>query len=144
MLIASLEASLGEPISIEETVAGTRRLIPILGGEVTGRLRGKVLPGGADCQTIRRDGVIDLQARYMIELEDGARVFVENSGLRHGPPEAVYFCTSARFECAVGEHDWLTKHIFVGQGIRHPDRVEVRFFQVVQPRGVSSQRGASR
>ena len=120
----------GEPVIIEETVTGTRRLIPILGGEVSGpRLRGKVLPGGADFQTIRHDGVIDLHARYVLEFEDGARVYVENSGFRHGPPEAIYFCTSARFECSRGPHDWLTRHVIVGQGIRHPNKVEIRLFQ---------------
>jgi len=137
VLIAELTAEVGEPITIEGTVNGTRRLIPILGGEVRGpglqgkTLRGKVLPGGADYQTIRSDGVIDLHARYVIQLEDGGLVYVENSGFRHGPPDAVYFCTSARFECAAGPHEWLTKHIFVGQGIRHPDSVEIRFFQVM-------------
>jgi hypothetical protein len=132
--ICLLTADLGEPIAIEGTPSGTRRLIPILGGEISGpRLRGKVLPGGADFQTIRHDGVIDLHARYCLELEDGARVYVENSGYRHGPPESVYFCTSARFECATGPHDWLTRHIIVAQGVRHASRVELRFFLLHQP-----------
>lgn len=131
-LVAELTAEVGEPITIEGTVNGTRRLIPILGGEIRGpKLGGKVLPGGADYQTIRADGVIDLHARYVIELEDGGLVYVENSGFRHGPPDAVYFCTSARFECEAGAYDWLTRHIFVGQGIRHPKSVEIRLFRVV-------------
>lgn len=129
--IADLTADLGEPVSIEGTPNGTRRLIPILGGEISGlRLRGKVLPGGADFQAIRHDDVIDLHARYVLELEDGTRVYVENSGFRHGPPENAYFRTTARFECPAGPHEWLMKHIVVGQGIRHLNRVEIRFFLV--------------
>jgi hypothetical protein len=132
--IMLLSADLGEPVTIEGTVHGTRRLIPILGGEASGpRLRGKVLPGGADFQTIRHDGVIDLHARYVLELEDGAQVYVENSGFRHGGPDTPYFCTSARFECEAGPHDWLTKHVVVAQGIRHVARVEIRFFLLSQP-----------
>jgi hypothetical protein len=132
--IADLVADVGEPLTIENTVTGSRRLIPILSGIVSGpRLRGKVLPGGADFQTVRKDGTIDLHARYFFELEDGERIYVENSGFRHGPPDAVYFCTSARFECAEGPHDWLTRHIFVGRGIRHPQSVEISFFQLAQP-----------
>jgi hypothetical protein len=134
LFIAELIADVGEPVTIEGTPGGTRRLIPILGGTVTGpRLRGKILPGGADFQTIRHDGVIDLHARYVLELEDGARVYVENSGFRHGPPDDVYFCTSARFECAPGPHHWLTRHIVVAHGVRHPDRVELRFFLLGRP-----------
>jgi hypothetical protein len=131
--VFELLADLGQPLTMEGTAGGSRRLIPILGGVVSGaRLRGKVLPGGADFQTLRHDGVIDLHARYMLELEDGTRIYVENSGFRHGPPDQVYFCTSARFECAAGPHDWLTKHIIVAHGIRHPDRVELRFFLLGQ------------
>jgi hypothetical protein len=132
--IADLVAEVGDPVSVQGTLNGTRRLIPILSGQVSGpRLRGRVLPGGADFQTVRRDGTIDLQARYFLELEDGARVYVENSGFRHGPPDAIYFCTSARFECAEGPHDWLTRHIFVAHGIRRPKSVELSFFQLLPP-----------
>jgi hypothetical protein len=131
--LADLVADVGDHLTIEGTLNGSRRLIPILGGVVAGpRLRGKVLPGGADFQTVRKDGTIDLHARYFLELEDGERIYVENSGFRHGPPGAVYFCTSARFECAAGPHDWLTRHIFVAHGLRHPKSVELSFFQLAQ------------
>ena len=127
--IFRLIADVGEPVTIEGTLHGTRRLIPILGGEVSGpRLRGKVLPGGADFQTVRPDGVIDLHARYILQLKDEALVYVENSGFRHGAADSVYFCTAARFECAAGPHDWLTRHIIVAQGVRRPAQVELDFF----------------
>ncbi|MFC0295935.1 DUF3237 family protein [Geobacillus jurassicus] len=34
-------------------------------------MRGKVLPGGADYQLIRKDGVAELLAHYVIETDDG-------------------------------------------------------------------------
>jgi hypothetical protein len=53
------------------------------------RLSGRVLPGGADWQVIRADGVADLDARYALETTDGALIYVRNRGYRHGPPEVL-------------------------------------------------------
>ena len=38
------------------TRAGHRRIIPAVGGTVTGALEGTILAGGADWQTVRADG----------------------------------------------------------------------------------------
>src|SRR5262249_18650696 len=69
---------------------GVRRIVPILGGEMSGpRLNGKVLPGGMDYQVWRSDGVTEIHARYIIETVSGAHVYVEASGLRRGPPHVM-------------------------------------------------------
>jgi hypothetical protein len=137
---ADLVVRIGTPIEM-----GKRRVIPITGGEVTGPLiRGRVLPGGADYQIVRPDGVTDLEARYVIELEDKQLIYVQNSGLRDGPPElleklrrgelvdpaSIYFRTVPRFETSAVGYEWLARSIFLCSGARFPDRVEMRFFQV--------------
>jgi Protein of unknown function (DUF3237) len=133
------------PLTVGETGAGLRRIVDILGGTVTGpRLQGRIRPGGADFQLIRPDGLAALQARYVIEAADGAPIYVENTGIRFGPAEAlarlargepvdpglIYFRTAPRFETAAAPHRWLTEHLFVGVGIRRPDRVELQVFLV--------------
>jgi len=138
--IADLVVRIAPPIEI-----GSRRMIPIAGGEVVGpRLRGKVLPGGADSQIMRPDGVTELQARYVIETEEKHLIYVENTGLRHGPPELmaklqrgeavdpalIYFRAVPRFETAAPGYAWLMRSLFICSGARFPDRVELRFFQV--------------
>ncbi len=125
--VADLTVMVGEAVEI-----GLRRVIPILGGEVAGpRIQGRILPGGADFQILRHDGVIELHARYVIECDSGARIYVENSGLRHGPAEAVYFRTTPRFETGDEAHRWLTRYVFTGTGVRRPDRVELAVYQVL-------------
>ncbi|HEY1760066.1 MAG TPA: DUF3237 domain-containing protein [Bryobacteraceae bacterium] len=143
--VADMTVLVGEPIEIGTTAAGVRRLIPILGGEVSGpKLKGRVLAAGADYQLIRADGVAELHARYVIETTEGSRIYVENSGLRHGPPEAmerlrrgepvdpalIYFRTTAKFETGDEALSWLARHIFVCAGVRHPDRVRISIYQV--------------
>jgi hypothetical protein len=144
--VADLTIHVGEPLEIGQTVAGLRRFIPILGGEVRGsRLNGRVLPGGADCQMIRSDGVLELRAQYVMETPEHARILIDNSGIRRGPqqamerllrgeevdPSVIYFRTCPRFETADPNHQWLMKSLFVASGIRRPDRVELAFFEVL-------------
>src|SRR5947207_15776592 len=87
--IFTIHAELGEIRSFGQTPYGERRVIDILGGRVEGpRLKGKILPG-ADWQIVRPDGVTDLTARYGIETDDGARIFVRSDGLRNGAPGVV-------------------------------------------------------
>ena len=81
--------------------AGARRIIPIVGGTVTGpRISGRILNLGADWQTIFHDGVAELDARYAIETGDGALIEVANHGYRHGPPEVIERLRN-RFKLAV-------------------------------------------
>src|SRR5580658_9343321 len=88
--VADLVVKIAEPIEIGRIAGNLRRMIPIAGGEVIGpRIRGKVLPGGADFQIMRADGVSDLHARYVIETEERQLIYVENSGVRCGPPDLM-------------------------------------------------------
>jgi hypothetical protein len=143
--IADFRITVGVPISIGETAEGLRRVVPILGGVITGpKLSGKILPAGADYQVIRADGFTTLDARYAAELDDGAMLYIVNTGVRFGPPEVmaritrgepvdpaeVYFRTTPRFEIAAPAHAWLLKPLFLATGARHPDRVELRVFEV--------------
>jgi hypothetical protein len=143
--IAQLIVHLLEPIEAGRNIRGSRRLIPITGGQVTGpRLFGRVLPGGADHQLIRTDGVSEIEARYVIETEDGHRIYVRNVGVRHGPQEAIdrlnrgelvdpgliYFRTVVSFETEAKDLQWLMRDLFVGTGARFPDRVELNWFRV--------------
>ncbi|MET7246456.1 DUF3237 domain-containing protein [Methylobacterium sp. EM32] len=133
------------PYEVGATSAGARRVIAITGGTVSGpALSGRVLPGGADYQTIAADGLTQLHARYVIEAGDGARIYVENTGLRFGPPEAlerlrrgepvdpglIYFRTAPRFETAAPSLAWMQTSLFLATGARAPDHVALSVFRV--------------
>ncbi len=143
--LGTLVAQVAAPIDVGEGPHGRRRVIPILGGTFIGeRLSGIVLGGANDYQIIRRDGVLELQARYIIETASKALIFVENNGLRDGPtellaaqargesvdPAQIYFRALPRFETAAPEFQWLTRRLFVCTGARFPDRVELEFFEI--------------
>ena len=64
--------------SVGASKRGNRNIIPITGGELTGRLTGKVLFGGADYQNLSAPATID--ARYLWQTTDGDIILVRNGG----------------------------------------------------------------
>ena len=143
--VFALSVAVAPALELGGTHLGRRRVIAITGGTVAGpRLNGVVLPGGADWQVIRPDGVAELEARYTLKADDGGLIGIVNRGLRHGPEavmsrllagEAVdsgayYFRCAPIFETAAPAHQWLTRTVFVASGARHPDRVEIEVFAV--------------
>jgi hypothetical protein len=140
-----LRAQVAAPVEIGEVPHGRRRIVEILGGTVRGPgLIAKVLPGGADWQLIQPDGFSELDTRYTLETDQGQRVYVQNAGIRHAPPEVmqkllageivdpklVYFRTVPKFETAAPELQWLARSVFVGIGERFPSEVVVRFYRL--------------
>jgi hypothetical protein len=124
---------------------GRRRIIGITGGSFEGaRLSGRVLPGGADWQVVRPDGVADLDARYTLETADGALIYVQNHGYRHGPeaimgrlasgedvdPTLYYMRTTPLFETGDARYAWLNRIICVATGARHASSVLLEVFEV--------------
>lgn len=101
---------------IGDTALGKRRFIGITGGTFKGpRIEGEVIPGGADWQTVRADGVTVIEAIYALKTSDGAVIAVRNLGLVSPTPEGGrYVRTNPTFDAPQGPHDWLNKSIFVG------------------------------
>jgi hypothetical protein len=141
-----MQAEVGEPLDFGVTQNGHRRVIPITGGRVEGaRVKGRILPGGADWQILRPGGAAELDARYTIQTDQGSLIYVANRGVRHGPPEVLerlnrgepvepgsyYFRSVATFETSAGECAWLTPAIILGAGERYPDKVVLRFWEVL-------------
>ena len=144
--VFTITARIGEVVTAGETGHGMRRIIPITGGEVRGeRVNGIVCPFGADFQVIRPNELIELEAKYAFETDDGAIVYVENKGIRFGPidllqklkrgepvdPGLIYFRTAPKFETGHEKYRWLMEHLFVASAARHADRVVIDVFQVL-------------
>src|SRR5215475_12314954 len=112
-LLMTLQVVVPPPQKVGAVPHGTRAIAPITGGTFEGpRLRGKVLPGGADWTLLRSDGVLELDLRITLQTDDGALIDMTSFGLRHGPadviaalahgeivdPSKYYFRATPRFE----------------------------------------------
>jgi hypothetical protein len=144
--VCVIEAIVSAIRDLGATPRGRRRIVPILGGTVKGpRLEGEVLPGGADWQHVRSDGVVELVARYSILTKDGVEIAVVNRGLRRAAPEVmarlargeavdpalVYCRTTPQFEAPAGPYEWLNRSVFVASAERQPDSVRIEVFEVL-------------
>jgi Protein of unknown function (DUF3237) len=147
--VCDLSVTVSPPIEAGQTqglsTRGKRRIIPITGGTVRGHINGAVLAAGADFQIIVSDTTADLDARYILRLDDGSHVYVHNTALRRAsaedvarlirgeavPPERVYFRCVPRFEVENPALQWLTQSIFIGTATRAPDGVELSIYEVM-------------
>lgn len=144
--VCDIDVSVGPIRDLGLTPHGRRRIIPILSGTVKGPLlEAEVVPGGADWQYVRSDGVLELEARYSILTKDGTEIAITNRGLRRAPPEImdrlsrgevvdpalVYFRTVLTFEAPAGSHQWLNRSVFIATAARFPDKVQIRVFEVL-------------
>ena len=134
--LCRLTGTTAPPIEVGSTPSGIRRVFPIKDGTIEGpKLRGKVLPGGADYMLVRSDGAVLPDVRLTFETDDGALVMMQYNGLRHGPAEVMerlargdsveaseyYFRIAPRFETASTRYAWLNRILAVGSGHRMAD-----------------------
>jgi Protein of unknown function (DUF3237) len=143
--VFTITARIGDVTTVGDIGHGVRRIIPIIGGDVQGDITGKVLAFGADFQIIRPNELIELEAKYAFETDDGATVYVENKGIRFGPvdllqklkrgepvdPKLIYFRTAPKFETGHAGYRWLMENLFVASAARHADRVVIDVHQVL-------------
>jgi hypothetical protein len=137
--------TLAPPLMVGPSLVAERRIIPITGGRFEGdMLRGDILPGGADWQTIAPDGTTLLEARYTLHTDDGAYVSIHNRGIRHGAPDVLaalsrgeptdpatyYFRTTPIFAADEQRYAWLNRLIVVCSGVRTRDTVMLDFYAV--------------
>lgn len=144
-MLCHLAVKVAAPQLIGAVLTGERRIIPIIGGRFEGpQMRGEILPGGADWQIVAADGTALLEARYTLRTDDGALIYVRNTGVRHGPPEVLaaiargeqvdpakyYFRAAPTFETGERKYAWLNRLLAVCSGVRTKEEVLLDFYEV--------------
>lgn len=122
--VCELRVTCDPAYTVGNTSKGQRVIIPITGGTFEGpKMRGTVLPGGADYQLVDRDkGRTELEAIYSIRTDDNVNIHIRNCGLLCNSEGEFYFRTATKFEAPEdSKYDWLNRAIFVcrpgfGQG----------------------------
>jgi hypothetical protein len=113
---------------------GSQGYTPCADGQIYGpRLSGRVVPdSGADYADVRGDGTIVINSHYLLEADDGTKIYINNRGylipapkvgarVSHGTPQPAYFRFTPTFVVPAGPHEWLGKTLFVGAGERRSD-----------------------
>ena len=132
--------------SIGTLPAGRRIVAPVDGGTFEGeKLRGVILPGGADWVTFRPDGTMLIDVRLTLRTEDKVDILMFYTGLVHAEPEimakfnqrqvvpvqSVYARTTPRFETGSEQYDWLNRVIAVSKGCRTESGPMYKVFEIL-------------
>jgi hypothetical protein len=125
---------------------GRQGYTPLTTGTISGpRLQGRILPySGADFANVRGDEVIEINSHYILEADDGTFIYINNRGylvpavagtapIVAGTPQPHYFRFTPTFRVPRGPHDWLSRTIIVGTGVRrsNPDHSIFRYYAVL-------------
>ena len=144
--LLSYYANLEAPLEVGTTPFGTRMIVEVNGGEITGeKIKGKFRNlAAADWLTIT-EGFGHLDVRATIETDDGAYIYVEYFGkveLTEGVQAALagegetdygeqYFMTAPRMQTGDARYAWVNNIVCVGEGRLRAGRVEYNVYQVV-------------
>lgn len=144
--LMTYRADLKAPVAVGAGPTGTRMIYDVTGGSFEGpKLKGKLLPSGADWLQIGSDGVGQLDVRTTFETNDGAYIYLQYSGrivMNEKVTKALagggetqygdtYFMTQPRFETGDERYAWLNSVVAVAEGRALPNAVEYRVYHVV-------------
>ena len=134
------------PSIIGATPGYDRRIGEIAGGRFEGeRLRGKILSGGSDWQSLRSDGATTLNVRLVMQTDEGELIAMTYGGVRHGPKEVLdriargenvnpseyYMRATPYFETASQTLGWLNRVVSVAYGHRVAGGAIYQVFEIL-------------
>ena len=110
----------GDRTDLEECPLGHRYMVPILGGRFYGgpgfeNLSGAVLPGGADRQLMRADGIKQLDALYEMRTDRGDVLTIRNNVIVDETRQPERYAMSVISVTApMSKVDWLNRRLVLG------------------------------
>lgn len=124
----------------------TRGFVAVAGGEVSGpSLSGRVVPNsGGDWPKIWDSGLVEFEAHYLMEADDGTPIYIHNRGIAYSSPDVLarveagervspsdtYCRITPRFEVPQGPHEWLNRTLFVGAAERQGSSTHFDYYRV--------------
>ena len=132
------------PVDHGTTRAGHRRIVTILGGEISGGIDAVITPGGADWQLVRPDGTVEIDGRYSATTPVGELLYLRVAGVRSGPkvvldellhggepdPSTYYFRTVLIVETSAPRLAQLEHAVIVASCVRTSGEVRYSAYRV--------------
>jgi hypothetical protein len=114
--VMRLRVQIAAPKVVGQTGQGWLQVIPIVGGTFTGKdLSGVVVPGGADWNTTREDGMAHVFAKYLLQTSDGEYIAIENEGMIDPNAEARIKTRPTFAADTTGKYRHLNCGVYVGE-----------------------------
>jgi len=112
---------------------GTRTIVSVTGGTFEGpKLKGTVLPPGADYVTSITPTFRKLDVRTIFLTDDNEKIYVTYGGVLSTPKGGErYWRTTPIFETGAEKYKWLNEIVCVGVPFEVPNRVSYRVFRIL-------------
>jgi hypothetical protein len=112
---------------------GTRTIVSVTGGTFEGpKLKGTVLPPGADYVTSITPTFRKLDVRTIFLTDDNQKIYVTYGGVLSTPAGGErYWRTTPMFETGAEKYRWLNEIVCVGVPFDVPNRVSYRVFRIL-------------
>jgi Protein of unknown function (DUF3237) len=133
-------------VNLGDTPYGSRRVGQFGTGNFEGpKLKGTVMPGGACWMLLRRDDVLEIEARITLQTDDKQQIYMTWKGFRHGPkdvierlnrgetvdPTTYHFRTTPYFETSSEKYGWMNRICSIATGSRAASGRTLQVFQVL-------------
>ncbi len=143
--LMTYRAELKPPVDVGQGPLGARQIFDVTGGTFEGpKLRGTILPSGADWLQVGSDGIARLDVRGTFATDDGAHIYLQYFGVldlasvseKLARGEAIefgetYFMTTPRFETGDVRYAWLNRIAAVAEGRGGTNWVGYRVYQLL-------------
>ena len=127
-----LHATLDAPAVVAGGPQGTRVIVGINGGTVTGpRVNGTVAHLGADWLTMRADGTAQLDVRALIHTDDGAVIHTHYRGIMAPGENGPRITTAPLFETGDERYSWLNGVQAIAVGAPGQGTVDYDVYRIV-------------
>lgn len=127
-----MHATLDAPAVVPGGPQGTRVIVGINGGTVTGpKVNGTVAHLGADWLTMRADGSARLDVRALIQTSDGAAIHVFYKGIMAPGDNGPRITTAPLFETGDERYAWLNSVQAVAVGSPGQGTVDYDIYRIL-------------
>jgi len=131
--ILSLHVICEPDMEVRNDGSGFLRVIPIVGGTFEGEICGEIVPGGADWNTTRDNGIGHVFAKYVLKTDDGEYIAIENEGKIDFNDVERRIKTVPRFQADYrGKYSWLNAGVYVGalDAGEKPGQIEISIYEL--------------
>lgn len=130
--ILRIHVQCGKDLEVKNVGGGYLRVIPIIGGYFEGEINGTVVPGGADWNTQRANGISHVYAKYVLKTDDDVFISIQNEGNINFSDTEQRIKTVPQFQVDENsKYGWLNSGVYVGTlEVGKEGRVEIRIYKL--------------
>lgn len=132
-LILNIHVICSSSLEVGKVIDGNLNVIPIIGGTFDGKIKGSVMPIGADWNIDKGNGIANVSAKYVLKTEDDECISIENEGVIDFLNESTIKTRTKFLVDNNSQYAWLNTGVYVGalEGGDKPGEIEIKVYRML-------------